>query len=85
MAILDQSLQKTFSQQILGPRGGLFALGMFLGAACMYFFMSKTLIVELKSGYEVQLKTLNRRVDTLERENARIHERIETIALKQFE
>ena len=79
---LADETRKTLVQQLLGPRGGLFALGTFVGAACMYFFLTGTIIKENKAHYETQITQLNARVEKLEAENLRISKRLEDIALR---
>jgi hypothetical protein len=79
--LVDEA-RKTLVHHILGPRGGLFALGTFVGAACMYFFLTGTIIKENKRHYEAQITQLNSRVEKLEAENLRISKRLEDIALK---
>ena len=79
-----EETRKTLVQQLLGPRGGLFALGTFVGAACMYFFLTNTIIKENKAHYEAQITQLNARVEKLEAENLRISKRLEDIALKRI-
>lgn len=79
--LVDET-RKTLVQQLLGPRGGLFALGTFVGAACMYFFLTNTIIKENKAHYESQIAQLNSRVEKLEAENLRISKRLEDIALR---
>ncbi|NNC36688.1 MAG: hypothetical protein HKO02_04465, partial [Hyphomonadaceae bacterium] len=66
---LEEEARKTLVQQLLGPRGGLFALGTFVGAACMYYFLTNTIIKENKAHYEAQIAQLNSRVEKLEAEN----------------
>jgi len=79
---LVNETRKTLVQQLLGPRGGLFALGTFVGGACMYFFLTNTIIKENKAHYEAQIAQLGARVEKLEAENLRISKRLEDIALR---
>ena len=79
---LEDATRKTLVQQLLGPRGGLFALGVFVGGACMYFFLTGTIIKQTKTHYEAQITQLNARVERLESENLRISKRLEDIALR---
>ena len=81
---LEDAARKTLVQQLLGPRGGLFALGVFIGGACMYFFLTGTIIKENKAHYEAQIAQLNARVEKLEAENLRISKRLEDIALREI-
>ena len=53
---------------------------MLLGAGLMYGFMSQTVIKQ----YEDQIISLNKRVESLEKENARIQQRLEDIALRRL-
>jgi len=80
--VLVDETRKTLVQHILGPRGGLFGLGTFVGGACMYFFLTGTIIKTNKAHYEAQITQLNSRVEKLEAENLRISKRLEDIALR---
>ncbi|PHR57945.1 MAG: hypothetical protein COA43_11250 [Robiginitomaculum sp.] len=85
MSDIANEVRKTLLQHITGPRGGLFALGGLSGAACMYFFMAHTQIAEMERHYNSQVSLLQGRVEVLEKENGRIHERLEEIALKRID
>ena len=79
---LVDATRKTLVQHMLGPRGGLFALGTFVGAACMFYFLTNTIIKTNKTHYEAQITQLNSRAEKLEAENLRISKRLEDIALQ---
>ncbi len=89
-------LRQGFVKHMLGPRGGLFALGVFAGMAIMYYFMTATLISEMQtnhkkqidaltSSHQAQVERLETRVTNLEDENRRIRQRLEQIAFKDME
>ena len=82
--VIPDAASKRVMHHILGPRGGLFALGMFVGAACMFYFLTNTIIAENKGHYESQIATLNARVSNLEAENQRISQRLEDIAFQRI-
>jgi hypothetical protein len=82
--LLAEEARKTLARHILGPRGGLFALGVFVGGACMYFFLTNTIIKETKRNYENQIAQLSSRVEKLETENLRIQQRLEDIAFQRI-
>ena len=84
MALLNEDIKKTFLQQVLGPRGGLFALGVFFGCAATYFFLQTTVIEAQKEMYEAQITQLNSRVERLETENLRINKKLEDIAFQRI-
>ena len=96
MPLPTDEVKKTLTQHILGPRGGLFALGCFVGMGAMYYFMSATLIAEIRTSHTSQITAINAahtaqvtsleaRVTTLETENKRIRERLEEIAFDDME
>lgn len=57
--IIDTDLKKTFIQQVLGPRGGLFALGIFLGMFVMHIYMTQTVISNQNIAHAAQINSLN--------------------------
>ena len=66
---IETEMKKTFMQQVLGPRGGLFALGIFFGMFAMHVYMSKFVVDELRT-----------RVEVLENSNTELNKKIQQIA-----
>ena len=67
-------LKKTFLQHVLGPRGGLFAMGCLLGAFSMHIYVMEFVVADLKQ-----------RVATLEASNAQFLMDLQEIAFEKLE
>lgn len=70
---IETDLKKTFFQQVLGPRGGLFALGIFFGMFFMHAYMTKFVVQDLKS-----------RIEVLEQSNAVMNKALQDIAFDKI-
>ena len=75
---IDGLFKKTFLQHALGPRGGLFLLGVFCGMFAMHVYMTKFV-------YEDQITDLKTRIEKLEGENQRLNQALQDIAFERFE
>jgi|GEM_PF-3913006 len=65
--------RKTLTQHILGPRGGLFALGILFGMSIMHFYMMEYVVEDLRE-----------RFSTLEQSNKELNERLQRIAFEKL-
>jgi len=72
------AMKKTFLQHVLGPRGGLFALGIFLGMFLMHVYMTDYV-------YSDQITDLKARITKLETENASLNQKLQGIAFEKLE
>lgn len=43
---------------LLGPQGGIFALGLLMGCAITYAFMSKVIIGQVKASHLIEIQAL---------------------------
>ena len=75
---IDGFIKKTFLQHALGPRGGLFLLGVFCGMFAMHVYMTKFV-------YEDQITDLKTRIEKLEGENQRLNQALQDIAFERLE
>ena len=69
---VSDTVKKTFLQHALGPRGGLFLLGVFSGLFIMHV-------------YEDQITDLKMRIEKLEAENQRLNKALQDIAFEKIE
>jgi len=75
---LSESVKKSFLQHALGPRGGLFLLGVFTDLFIMHVYMTKYV-------YEDQITDLKMRIEKLEAENQRLNKALQDIAFEKIE
>ena len=75
---VSDTVKKTFLQHALGPRGGLFLLGVFTGLFIMHVYMTKYV-------YEDQITDLKMRIEKLEAENQRLNKALQDIAFEKIE
>ena len=66
-ALLTPEVQKTFLQQVLGPRGGLFALGIFVGMFVTTVFMSKYVVEVQAANMNIRYNDLSEKYDKLDK------------------
>jgi len=66
--------KRAILQHILGPRGGLFALGILCGMFIMHVYITKTVVEELKD-----------RIENLEAANTELNLRVQNIAFGKLE
>lgn len=71
---LPETLNKTFFRHVLGPRGGLFAMGCVVGAFSMHLYVMEFVVSDLK-----------KRVGTLESSNEKMMKHIQEIAFSRLE
>jgi len=74
---ITSEVKKTFLQHALGPRGGLFLLGVFTGLFIMHVYMTNFV-------YEAQIQNLNARIVKLEAENLRLNMALQEIAFERI-
>ncbi len=58
---MTDEVKKAFLHHVLGPRGGLFALGVFVGMFIMHVYMTETVINDLKERV-VKLEQVNEKL-----------------------
>lgn len=64
----SEELKATITQHILGPRGGLFALGVLIGCIIMHLYMMTYVVAPLKAqitGFEQELTEVREKVDDI--------------------
>lgn len=74
---ITSEVKKTFLQHALGPRGGLFLLGVFTGLFIMHVYMTNFV-------YKEQIANLNARIVKLEAENLRLNMALQDIAFERI-
>ena len=74
---ITSEVKKNFLQHALGPRGGLFLLGVFTGLFIMHVYMTNFV-------YDKQMKNLNDRIVKLEAENLRLNMALQDIAFERI-
>ena len=74
---ITSEVKKTFFQHALGPRGGLFLLGVFTGLFIMHVYMTNFV-------YDEQMENLNARIVKLEAENLRLNMALQDIAFERI-
>jgi len=81
---IETDLKKTFIQHVLGPRGGLFALGVFVGMGVMHLYMSTFVMDGQIEALKSQITGLQDRVEVLEAEKTELNERLQGIAFEKL-
>ena len=74
---IESEVKKNFLQHALGPRGGLFLLGVFTGLFIMHVYMTDFV-------YEKQIEKLDARIAKLEAENLRLNMALQDIAFERI-
>lgn len=82
--MVTAEIQKSFFKHIIGPRGGLFALGVFIGMFIMHIYMTEYVYKAQINQLTAQTESLKSDVKELKAENARLNTKLQEIAFRSM-
>lgn len=82
---LSKGFRQKFFEQITGPMGGIFALGIFIGMFAMHVYMSEFVYKQRFADLQGRIVALEAEKITDRREISQLRTRLEDIALKKLE